>query len=67
MTDEKLQFKAKKGGGKTESIPADKIEMVNWQRLAGSWGIRIFTTEGNLHRFAGMHKKETFFLILKSD
>ena len=25
--------------------------MVNWQRLAGVWGIRMFTKDGALHRF----------------
>jgi hypothetical protein len=34
-------------------IPPDQIDVVNWQRLAGSWGIRIFTKDGLLHRFAG--------------
>lgn len=29
------------------------MEMVNWQRLAGSWGIRLFTEDGTLYRFAG--------------
>ena len=32
------------------SSQADDIELVNWQRLAGAWGIRIFTKDGELHR-----------------
>jgi len=32
--------------------------MVNWQRLAGGWGIRMFTKEGNLHRYAGFKEAE---------
>ncbi len=52
MTDSKLVFKASKSGSKNE-IAADQIDMVSWQRLAGTWGIRIFTKEGNLQRFAG--------------
>merc|ERR1712088_243361 len=39
-------------------VSKDKIEMVNWQRLAGSWGIRIFTRDGKLHRFAGFKEAE---------
>ena len=35
------------------NIKGDDIDVVNWQRLAGSWGIRMFTKDGNLHRFAG--------------
>jgi structure-specific recognition protein 1 len=26
---------------------------VNWQRLVGTWGIRIFLKNGTLHRFGG--------------
>jgi hypothetical protein len=52
MTDSKLVFKGNKSGSKNE-VNADQIEMVSWQRLAGTWGIRIFTREGNLQRFAG--------------
>ena len=32
--------------------------MVNWQRLAGTWGIRIFTSDGKLHRFAGFRDND---------
>ena len=32
------------------SSQADDIELLNWQRLAGAWGIRIFTKDGELHR-----------------
>ena len=27
------------------------IELVNWQRLAGAWGVRVFTKDGELHRW----------------
>lgn len=53
LTDEKVQFKPHAKSGKSDLIPPDQIEVVNWQRLAGSWGIRIFTKDGLLHRFAG--------------
>ena len=29
------------------------IELVNWQRLAGVWGVRVFTKDGELHRLVG--------------
>lgn len=53
LTDKELQFKPSEKGRKGENVAKDDIEMVNWQRLAGSWGIRIFTGDGKLHRFAG--------------
>ena len=40
-------------GRKGETVAKENIELVNWQRLAGTWGIRIFTADGKLHRFAG--------------
>ena len=52
LTDEKIIFKQSKGG-KTEQVNKDDVDLVNWQRLAGTWGIRIFTKNGALHRFAG--------------
>lgn len=59
LTDEKVIFKpSKSGGGKGETIERQEIELVNWQRLAGSWGIRIFTKKGYLHRFAGFKDGE---------
>ena len=51
LTDEKMIFKLK--SGKVEQIPKEDIDIVNWQRFAGTWGIRIFTLNGDLHRFAG--------------
>ena len=52
LTDDKIIFKQGKGG-KTEQVTKEDIDLVNWQRLAGTWGIRIFTQSGALHRFAG--------------
>lgn len=57
LTDEKIQFTHNKTG-KKEAVVADDIDVVNWQRLAGGWGIRIFTKDGNLHRFAGFKEAE---------
>lgn len=58
LTDKELQFKPSEKGRKGENVAKDDIEMVNWQRLAGSWGIRIFTGDGKLHRFAGFKEAE---------
>uniref|UniRef100_A0A0K2SX54 FACT complex subunit SSRP1 n=3 Tax=Lepeophtheirus salmonis TaxID=72036 RepID=A0A0K2SX54_LEPSM len=41
-----------------ETIPMESIELVNWQRMAGGWGIRLFDKDGNLHRFAGFKDGE---------
>jgi structure-specific recognition protein 1 len=57
LTDEKIIFKSQKSG-KSEQIRRENIELVNWQRLAGTWGIRIFTDKGDLHRFAGFKDVE---------
>uniref|UniRef100_T1GQA6 FACT complex subunit SSRP1 n=1 Tax=Megaselia scalaris TaxID=36166 RepID=T1GQA6_MEGSC len=45
--------------GKVEQINASDIELVNFQRFVGTWGIRIFTTNGTLHRFSGFKDSET--------
>ena len=58
LTDNEIQFRCSGKSGKTETVIKDDIELVNWQRLAGTWGIRIFTTEGKLHRFAGFKEAE---------
>ena len=50
ITDEKVVFVHTKSGRKDTLKGAD-IELVNWQRLAGVWGIRMFTKDGALHRF----------------
>ena len=57
LTDEKIVFKTAKAG-KSETIERGEIEFVNWQRLAGSWGVRVFTKAGFLHRFAGFKDSE---------
>ena len=50
-------FKVQRTGRK-EEILSKNMEIVNWQRLAGSWGIRIFAKDGTLHRFAGFKEQE---------
>lgn len=58
LTDKELQFKPSKASSKSENVAKEDIDVVNWQRLAGSWGIRIFTNDGKLHRFAGFKEDE---------
>ena len=50
ITDEKVIFNHTKSGRK-DTIKGSDIELVNWQRLAGGWGIRMFTKDGALHRY----------------
>jgi len=57
LTDEKVVFLHAKSG-KKDSIKAEDIDLVNWQRIAGVWGIRLFTKDGNLHRFAGFKEAD---------
>jgi len=57
ITDEKVVFNHNKSGRK-DTIKGGDIELVNWQRLAGVWGIRMFTKDGALHRFAGFKEPE---------
>ncbi|CAG0884008.1 unnamed protein product [Cyprideis torosa] len=52
LTSAALTFKAQKTG-KTDTIPAGDIELLNWQKIAGTWGVRIFLKNGSLHRFGG--------------
>jgi len=57
MTEEKIMFHHSKTGRK-DTLVAGDIDIVNWQRIAGVWGIRIFTKDGQLHRFAGFKEAE---------
>jgi len=57
LTDEKIVFAHSKSGRK-DTLTASDIDIVNWQRIAGVWGIRIFTKDGQLHRFAGFKEAE---------
>lgn len=57
ITDDKVTFTHTKSGRK-DTIKGADMELVNWQRLAGVWGIRLFTKDGSLHRFAGFKEPE---------
>ena len=62
MTDQTIVFKNAKTG-KVEQINAGDIEFVNWQRLCGGWGVRIFLRNGALHRFGGFKDSVCFNYI----
>ncbi|XP_078035176.1 structure specific recognition protein [Augochlora pura] len=52
LTDQHLIFKNQRTG-KVEQISASDMEMVNYQKFIGTWGLRIFLKNGTLHRFRG--------------
>lgn len=52
LTDQHIIFKNQKTG-KVEQISASDMEMVNYQKFIGTWGLRIFLKNGTLHRFRG--------------
>ncbi|KAG7163414.1 FACT complex subunit Ssrp1-like [Homarus americanus] len=57
LTDQGITFRNVKTG-KVETLNSSDIEVVNWQRLSGSYGIRIFTENGSLFRFGGFKESE---------
>lgn len=57
MTDQHIVFKNSKTG-KVEQIAADDIDLINSQKFVGNWGLRIFTKNGNLHRFVGFKESD---------
>ncbi|XP_064111403.1 FACT complex subunit Ssrp1-like [Macrobrachium nipponense] len=57
LSDQGITFRNVKTG-KVESFAGGDIEVVNWQRLAGGYGLRIFTENGNLYRFGGFKESE---------
>ena len=52
MTDESISYKISKTG-KQEDVLARNLAVINWQRLGGGYGIRLFTNNGELIRFGG--------------
>ena len=44
--------------GKPITVPCDDIKSISWQRFASSWGVRIITKNGNLHRFDGLRTND---------
>ena len=62
LTDQHLIFKNQKTG-KVEQIAATDMEMVNYQKFVGTWGLRIFMKNGTLHRFRGFKEGVCLNLI----
>lgn len=57
MTDQNIVFKNSKTG-KVEQISSNDIDLVNFQKFVGSWGLRIFMKNGTLHRYGGFKDGE---------
>ncbi|KAH8394742.1 hypothetical protein KR222_003898 [Zaprionus bogoriensis] len=57
LTEQNIIFKNNKTG-KVEQISADDIDLINSQKFVGTWGLRIFTKSGALHRFSGFRDSE---------
>lgn len=52
MTDSSIIFKNEKTG-KVEQINGSDIELVNYMKFVGHFGIRVFMKNGTLHRYSG--------------
>lgn len=50
--------------GKVEQLTSSDIEFVNWQKLVGTCGIRIFLKNGNLHRYSGFNESVSLIITL---
>lgn len=57
LTNQNVVFKNNKTG-KVDQIQSSDMDVVNWQRMAGGFGIRILTKNGQLHRFGGFQEAE---------
>lgn len=63
MTDQNIIFKNSKTG-KVEQVSANDIELVNFQKFIGSWGLRVFMKNGTLHRYGGFKDGVSVFKYL---
>lgn len=52
MTDTAIVFKNEKTG-KVEQVNASDIDLINYQKFVGNFGLRVFMKNGLLHRFVG--------------
>lgn len=57
MTNQSIIFKSNKTG-KVEQLNSDDIEIVNFQRFVGTFGLRMFTKNGALVRYMGFKPGE---------
>lgn len=62
FTEQNIAFKNVKTG-KVEQLTSSDIEFVNWQKLVGTCGIRIFLKNGNLHRYSGFNESVSLILF----
>ena len=51
MTDKGLSWKGSTSAKHKEEIAPEDVDLVGWQRLAGSWGIRLFDKAGQVRLF----------------
>lgn len=52
LTDLHIVFKNSKTG-KVDQLSVSDVELANWLKLVGEWGIRLFLKNGLLYRFIG--------------
>ncbi|XP_025423207.1 FACT complex subunit Ssrp1 [Sipha flava] len=57
LTENNIVFKNVKTG-KVDQLTSSDIEFVNWQKLVGTCGVRIFLKNGNLHRYSGFNESD---------
>ncbi|MCL4128187.1 UNVERIFIED_CONTAM: hypothetical protein GTU68_024625, partial [Idotea baltica] len=44
--------------GKLDQLSSEEISTIHWQRVAGGYGFRIFSSSGNLYRFGGFKESD---------
>lgn len=52
LTEQNIIFKNAKTG-KVDQLAAADVELANWLKLVGQYGIRLFLRNGSLYRFIG--------------
>lgn len=57
LTNEAIIWKSDKTG-KVDQISASDIELANYMKFVGHFGIRLFLANGTLHRFTGFKEDE---------
>ncbi|KAL1132560.1 hypothetical protein AAG570_010512 [Ranatra chinensis] len=57
FTEQNIVFKNNRTG-KVEQISSSDLDLCNWQKLVGNWGLRLFLKNGTLHRFTGFKESE---------
>lgn len=57
LTEQSISFKNNRTG-KVDQLSASDLDLCNWQKLVGAWGLRLFLKNGSLHRFCGFKESE---------